>query len=93
MVKNPASTRPSSEFNVYSELLDLASGTYFMVDQLDQSVEVTVQANAPFSFNSVSVTRSETEVSTETDLRICLSPSNNVESDSRLTISMPVDQV
>ena len=86
-VKNPPSTRPSDTLQIQSELLDLASGNYYLVDQLQG--EILVTANKANTFQHVSITRSEDEVSIETDLQICITPTNPVPSNSKLTIVYP----
>lgn len=88
-VRNPPSTKPSQPFSLRSELLDSTSNTYYLVDRNAQNVSVT--ANKPNKFDKVTVTRSEEEVSSFTDLRFCLTTSNRVPENSRLTIIYPQD--
>lgn len=73
-----------------SALYDAAEGTYFLVDE-EASEEIRVTANAPNTFHAITITRSEEEVSTETTLDVCLTPSNFVEANSKLTIVYPED--
>jgi len=75
-VRNPPSTKPSSPFSMQSELYDSASRTYYLVDTNAQ--EVKIAANKPNKFAKVSITRSEDEVSSFTNLRLCMTTSNTV---------------
>ena len=71
--------------------MDENSGTYYLVETL-QSTEIIVTANKPHTFSQITITRSEEEVSTSTDLTVCITPSNPVPSNSKLTIVYPIDQ-
>ena len=70
-----------------TELLDPVSNSYYFVDTNNQ--DVTVAANKPNQFERVTVTRSEEEVSSFTDLSICITTSNLVPANSKLTINYP----
>ena len=90
-IRNPSTSKQSSYFEIYSYLLDQETDQYFLVDQdLDS---VTVQANTPNTFQQVTVTRSETEISKETSLTVCMTPTNPIPEMSVLTIEFPADQV
>ena len=61
-----------------------------MVDKLEG--DLLVSANKANTFENVSITRSNTVVSTLTDLLICITPRNPVPPSAKLTIVYPEDQ-
>ena len=75
---------------MHSELLDLESGIYYPVDLLEN--EIVVTPNKANTFESISITRTVSEVSIETDLKVCITPNNPVPANSKLTITYPDDQ-
>ena len=89
-VRNPPSTMQSNPFFLQTTLYDDAQGKYFLVDVLNED-NITVTANAPNSFHAITITRSEEEVSSLTDLQFCITPSNPVPASSKLTIAYPED--
>ena len=79
-VRNPPSTKPSESFKVFTELKNGVSGAYYLVDKLVD--KVTVIANTPNKFDQVKITRSEEEVSSLTNLEVCITSSNPVPAKS-----------
>jgi len=88
-VQNPPSTKPSDSLIIHTGLRDAATGVNYFVDR--HTKLVTVTANKPNRFSSITITRSEVVVSSVTDLKVCIVPSNDVPANSRLSIVFPED--